>query len=79
MELRLLFYTAFFAAVYFGLSMLEQREEINLLGEYIIDQKQDIDKCRDLIKAQREYIDFLEAHGKTPLLPPVSPLYNRPI
>ena len=79
MELRLLFYAAFFAAVYFGLCTVEQGDEINALGEYIIDQKQDIDKCRDLIKAQREYIDFLELYGKTPLLPPVSPLYNKPI
>jgi len=79
MNERLTLYGIVLAAFYIGLYIWNQKEEIVYLHEQIIKQEETLLKHRDLIDAQREYIELLEIESLNPLYKPVYPLYNEPI
>jgi len=76
---RLTVYGIILAALYIGLYIWNQKEEIVLLNEHIIKQEETLLKHRDLIDVQREYIELLEVGFNSPLYGPVYPLYKDPI
>ena len=59
--------------------MWNQHERIEQLNQQTLDQYNQLLQCRDLIQAQRQYIDILEADYHSPLYRHPAPLNRGPI
>ena len=72
-------YVSFFLIIYIALYVWELHKEREEL--YMIIEKQDktILECRDLIRAQREYINILERQDSNPFYRPTYPSNRGPI
>ena len=79
MKDRFTFYGIILGLIYLGLYAWNQHQQIKHLDEVTVKQYEQLMQCRDLIKAQREYIDLLEADYSNPLYRPRYPLKRGPI
>ena len=79
MSERLTLYGIVLVALYIGFYIWNQKEVIADLDQVTIKQYDQLMECRDLIKAQREYIDLLEVDYYNPLHKPLPNLYRDPI
>ena len=79
MSERLTLYGIVLIALYVGFYTWNQKEVIADLDQVTIKQYDQLMECRDLIKAQREYIDLLEADYYNPLHKLLPNRYPNPI
>jgi hypothetical protein len=66
-------------AFYIGLYIWDQKEKVALLDGIVIESRATLKKQRELIDAQREYINFLEVDSYNPLYQSKRPIYKDPI
>ncbi len=79
MKDRLTLYGIILLGFYIGLYIWDQKERVSFLEGIIIESESTLKKQRELIDAQREYIDFLEVKSYNPLYKPKYPIYKDPI
>ena len=79
MKDRLALYGIILLALYIGLYIWNQKERVAVLDGIVIESQATLKKQRELIDAQREYINFLEADSYNPLYQPKYPIYKDPI
>ena len=79
MKDRFPIYLLVFAVFYIALYTWNLDKENDALYQHIEQQHEKIIECGDLIKAQREYINILEADYNSPLYRPAYPLNRDPI
>ena len=79
MSERLTLYGIILVALYIGMYIWNQKEEVVFLNQQLIEQNSRLEKHRELIGVQIEYIELLEMQYYNPLHKPPLNLYRDPI